>query len=211
MNTYPKIDTIFMRDTEGTKKLIENSFRDPTIEYLKDNVWEFTEKIDGTNIRIMWDGHKVTFGGRTERAQIPAPLMNKLNEMFGGDVNEELFEQTFGEKEVILFGEGYGPGIQKGGAYRKDVSFILFDVLIGDVWLNRQSVEEIAKTFGIDIVPIMFYGTISEAVSFVKKKPVTAIVGGTAPMEGVVGRIPCGLKNRNGQRIIVKIKVCDFT
>ena len=33
MNTYPKIDTIFMRDTEGTKKLIENSFRDPTIEY----------------------------------------------------------------------------------------------------------------------------------------------------------------------------------
>ena len=194
MNTYPKIDTIFMRDTEGTKKLIENSFRDPTIEYLKDNVWEFTEKIDGTNIRIMWDGHKVTFGGRTDRAQIPAPLMNKLNEMFGGNTNEELFEQTFGEKEVILFGEGYGPGIQ-----------------IGDVWLNRQSVEEIAKTFGIDIVPIMFYGTISEAVSFVKKKPVTAIVGGTAPMEGVVGRIPCGLKNRNGGRIIVKIKACDFT
>lgn len=55
MNTYPKIDTIFMRDTEGAKKLIENNFRDPTIEYLKDNVWEFTEKIDGTNIRLVKD------------------------------------------------------------------------------------------------------------------------------------------------------------
>ena len=28
--------------------------------------------------------------------------------MFGGNANEELFEQTFGEKEMILFGEGYG-------------------------------------------------------------------------------------------------------
>lgn len=211
MNTYPKIDTIFKRDVEGTKKLIENSFRDPAVEYLKDSIWEFTEKIDGTNIRIMWDGHKVTFGGRTERAQIPAPLMNKLNEMFGGNVNEELFEQTFGEKEVILFGEGYGPGIQKGGAYRKDVSFILFDVKIGEMWLERKDVEDIAKTFGIDVVPVVFYGPISAAVEYVKRKPTTLIPGGTAQMEGVVGRNPAGLLNRKGERIIVKIKVCDFT
>lgn len=211
MNTYPKIDTIFKRDVEGTKKLIENSFRDPAVEYLKDSIWEFTEKIDGTNIRIMWDGHKVTFGGRTDRAQIPAPLMNQLNEMFGGNTNEELFEQTFGEKEVILFGEGYGPGIQKGGAYRKDVSFILFDVKIGEMWLERKDVEDIAKTFGIDVVPVVFYGPISAAVEYVKKKPTTLIPGGTAQMEGVVGRNPAGLLNRKGERIIVKIKVCDFT
>lgn len=27
-------------------------------DYLKDNTWIFTEKVDGTNIRIMWDGGK---------------------------------------------------------------------------------------------------------------------------------------------------------
>ena len=211
MNTYPKIDTVFMRDINGTKKLIENQFRDPAVKYLKDCVWEFTEKIDGTNIRVMWDGHKVTFGGRTERAQIPAPLMNKLNEMFGGNINEELFEQTFGDKEVILFGEGYGPGIQKGGAYRKDVSFILFDVKIGEMWLERKDVEDIAKIFGIDVVPVAFYGPISAAVEYVKRKPITLIPDGTAQMEGLVGRTPAGLRDRRGERIIVKIKVRDFT
>ena len=128
MNEYTKIETIFERDMEGTKKLIEGKFRNETVEFLKDNQWICTEKIDGTNIGIVWDGHKVSYQGRTERAQIPAHLMNKLIEMFGGETNEELFEQKFGETQVILFGEGYGAKIQKGGGnYRSDVSFILFD------------------------------------------------------------------------------------
>ena len=78
------------------------ALRDATIEALKDIDWEFTEKIDGTNIRIYWDGHKVNYYGRTDKAQIPSQLMNKLIELFGGNVNEEMFEQKFGEKEVML-------------------------------------------------------------------------------------------------------------
>ena len=105
MVEYIKIETPFERDVDGTKKLIEGKYRNETVEYLKDNVWQFTEKVDGTNIGIYWDGHKVTYQGRTERAQIPAHLINKLTEMFGGDINEELFEQKFGNMKVILFGE----------------------------------------------------------------------------------------------------------
>lgn len=104
MNKYPKIEALFERDMEGTKKLIEGKFRNETVEFLKDNTWVCTEKIDGTNIGIVWDGHSVSYQGRTERAQIPAHLMNKLIEMFGGNDNEELFEQKFGENKVILFG-----------------------------------------------------------------------------------------------------------
>ncbi len=114
----------------AAKKLIEGDFRNETVKFLKDNIWQFTEKIDGTNIRIMWDGHKVTYGGRTERANIPAHLMNKLVELFGSEEAEQMFEQCFGEREAILFGEGYGVKIQSGGLYRPDVSFILFDVMI---------------------------------------------------------------------------------
>lgn len=44
MVTYTKIETLFNRDMEGTKKLIEGNFRNETVEYLKDNEWEFTEK-----------------------------------------------------------------------------------------------------------------------------------------------------------------------
>ena len=94
MNEYTKIETIFERDMEGTKKLIEGKFRNETVEFLKDNAWYGTEKIDGTNIGVVWDGHKVSYQGRTESSSIPAHLMNKLIEMFGGAVNEELFEQN---------------------------------------------------------------------------------------------------------------------
>ena len=125
MRKYEKIDTVFARDVEGTKKLMSGIFRDPTIEYLAYLDWDWTEKVDGTNIRVYWDGHQITFGGRTDNAQIPADLVTKLNELFMNDAAEELFEQTFGEKEVILFGEGYGRKIQKvGSAYIEDGAYL---------------------------------------------------------------------------------------
>ena len=208
MKEYHKIETLFERDTNGTKKLIEGAFRNDAVKYLANNDWYFTEKIDGTNIRIHWDGHKVEFAGRTDKAQIPNHLMDYLITTFGSMEAEEMFEQKFGESDVILFGEGYGAKIQNGGAYRSDVSFILFDVQIGDTWLKRDSVEDIASAFGIDIVPIIFVGDIKKAVDFVKTKPKSTI--GTANMEGLVGRPVIEMKDRLGKRVIVKIKVCDF-
>lgn len=211
MKEYIKIETPFNRDMNGTKKLIEGDWRSETVEYLAKNQWECTEKIDGTNIGIVWDGHRVSYQGRTERANIPAHLMNKLIEMFGGETNEELFEQKFGEMPVILFGEGYGAKIQNGGNYRQDVSFILFDVYLpeSDIWLKRDSVEDIAQAFGIDAVPVVLTGTLQDAVDFVKTKPKSTI--GTAMMEGLVYRPLVELRDRMGRRVIVKVKVKDFT
>lgn len=212
MIEYPKIETLFNRDTEGTKKLIEGSWRNETFEYLKDNQWYCTEKIDGTNISVLWDGHKISYYGRTERASIPAHLMNKLIELFGGETNEQLFEQKFGEMPVILYGEGYGAKIQKGGGlYRSDVSFILFDVYLPEqkTWLKRESVEDIATAFNIDVVPVILTGTLQEAVEYVKQKPMSTI--GTAPMEGLVCRPKTEFLDRMGKRVIVKVKVRDFT
>lgn len=210
MIEYPKIDTLYNRDILGTKKLVEGDFRSESIEYLKNNQWIFTEKIDGTNIRIEWDGHKIKYGGRTDRANIPAHLMNVLVNMFGGETNEEVFEQLFGDSHVILYGEGYGPKIQKGGNYRSDPSFILFDVYLPDsnLWLKREAVENIAKTLGIDVVPVVGRGSIEEAVEYVKTKPKSTF--GTADMEGVVCRPEVDLLDRRGKRLIVKVKVCDF-
>lgn len=210
MIEYTKIETPFERDMNGSKKLIEGKFRNETVEYLKDSQWICTEKIDGTNIGIVWDGHKVSYQGRTERAQIPTHLMNKLIELFGGDVNEELFEQKFGETPVILFGEGYGVKINNGVNYRSDVSFILFDVYLPDqnLWLKRDAIEDIAKAFNVDAVPIVMQGTIQEAVQFVKTKPKSTI--GTANMEGLVCKPEVDLLDRMGRRVMVKIKVKDF-
>lgn len=208
MIEYNKIDTLYKRDMEGTKKLLEGEFRNPTVEFLKDNIWQFTEKIDGTNISVCWDGHTITFNGRTERAQIPTHLLNYLMATFKTNEAEQIFEEKFGETPVVLFGEGYGPKIQNGGLYRNDVSFIMFDVLIAGNYQPRESVEDIAKAFGIDIVPVIFEGTIQEGVDFVKTRPDSTM--GTAKMEGLVGRPKVEMRDRCGKRVIVKIKWEDF-
>ena len=209
MIKYNKIETLYKRDMEGTKRLLEGEFRNPTVEFLKDNIWQFTEKIDGTNISVCWDGHEVSFNGRTEKAQIPADLVNYLNKTFKTSEAEQIFEEKFGEIPVILFGEGYGPKIQKGGGlYRNDVSFILFDVFISGNYQSRSTVEDIATCFGLDIVPIVLEGSLQSAVDFVKTNPDSTV--GTAKMEGVVGRPKLEMRDRCGNRVIVKIKWEDF-
>lgn len=209
MKEYHKIETLFKRDPK-TKKLIVGEYTNETVEYLKDNVWQFTEKVDGTNIRVYWDGHKVSFGGRTDNAMIPAHLINKLNELFSGEVNEQLFEQKFGDMPVELFGEGYGPKIQTGGAYRDDVDFILFDVMINDAYLKRESVEDIANYFGINVVPVLLEGTIQDGIDYVMNNLKSTIAVNGADLEGVVGRPKVEVLDRLGRRAIVKIKRKDF-
>ena len=211
MKEYTKIETVYSRAEDGTKKLIDGSFRNKAVQYLANNNWICTEKIDGTNIGVVWDGQKVTFQGRTEKAQVPMHLFEYLVRTFSSSQTEELFEQLFGEKQVILFGEGYGQKIQNGHLYLPhECSFILFDVYMvdSDLWLERDNIEQIAKTFGIDVVPIIMTGTLYEAIEFVKTKPKSTI--GIADMEGLVCKPEVDMLDRQGKRIIVKVKVKDF-
>ncbi len=208
MREYPKISGPFKRHTEGPdrNKLIEGEWTDPALEYLQHCDWTFTEKVDGTNIRVHWDGHKVTFGGRTDNAQIPAKLFAVLTDLF----TEELFEQSFQEQAVTLYGEGYGATIQKGGGnYRGTLGFVLFDVLIGGWWLQRDSIEDVASKLGVDVVPIVLEGTLSDAIERVRSG--LASTWGDFDAEGVVGVPKAGLLSRSGKRISVKVKSKDFT
>ena len=212
MRNYQKIETLFARDIEGTKKLIPGIFRDPTIKFLQYCDWIWTEKVDGTNIRVYWDGHTVTFGGRTDNAQIPTDLINYLNDTFGTTDAEEMFEQLFGEKKVILFGEGYGRKIQKAGSkyLSNGVSFILFDVLIGENYQEREWVEQTAIAFNIPVVPVVGHGSLEHAVDYVKSHPNSVIAKQLVEMEGIVCRPAVELRDRRGNRVIVKIKWEDI-
>jgi hypothetical protein len=210
MKEYQKIETVFARDIDGTKKLIEGKYRSPIVEYLKDNQWIFTEKIDGTNIRVLWNGHNFEFYGRTDKAQIPADLVNKLQSIFCNDEMEQMFEQLFEDTEVIVIGEGYGRKIQKvGSAYNPDgVDFIVFDIIINDMYLSRYNVEDICGKLGLDIVPVIHTGSIQSAVDIVKSGLHSVI--GNCEAEGLVGVPVVPVYDKMGNRIIVKIKGKDF-
>ena len=212
MNEYHKIQSVYFRDEKNNfKTFLEGQWSEPAFGYLKDNVWVWTEKIDGTNIRVMWNGKDITFGGKTDNAQIPAFLVNRLNDLFEGTKGRKKMRDVFGEEgEVCLYGEGYGAKIQKGGGnYIPDnQDFILFDVNIGGIWLERKNVEDIATKFDIGIVPIVGEGTLEEAIKLVKKGYDSLI--GKRQAEGLVMKPKTELLTRRGHRVITKVKHKDF-
>ena len=213
MEKYHKIETLLVRD-KTTFKVIEGEWRLPEFDYLKDLKWMFTEKIDGTNMRVEWSpycsGTPLRFGGRTDNAQIPVFLLNKLQDIFQVGNLSVLYP----ELHFVLYGEGFGAQIQKGGGnYISDgVDFILFDVAValedGWVWLTRESVEDIGAKLGVYVVPIVGTGTLSEAVAEVKAGVTSTF--GNFPAEGYVVRPKVELQTRTGHRLIGKIKTGDF-
>uniref|UniRef100_A0A6M3JE66 Putative RNA ligase n=1 Tax=viral metagenome TaxID=1070528 RepID=A0A6M3JE66_9ZZZZ len=208
MIEYHKINSIFKRDPlTKYKTFLMGQYSTPELEYLKDNEWVFTEKVDGTNIRIMWNHEmlEVTFGGKTDNAQIPAALVNRLKVLFTASE----MEAQFPDNSVCLYGEGYGPKIQKGGGnYRQDQSFVLFDVRIGHWWLQRHDIKDLGDKLGIDTVPIVGYGTLNGAVSMAQAG--FSSQWGDFIAEGIVARPKVELKARSGERIITKVKHKDF-
>lgn len=215
---YHKIQTMFKRNPETNyKSLLIGDWAREEFAYLSDMPWEWTEKIDGTNIRVIWEPPwrenltgSLEFRGKTDRAQIPQFLLDKLNEMF----DEEAFRHLYPQTSMCIYGEGYGAKIQKGGGnYIPDgVSFIAFDVAVFNMdsvtWLRRPDVEDIARNLSVDSVPIVGEGTLMESVDLVSRGFKSKI--GKAESEGLVLRPKVYLSDRMGRRIITKLKHKDF-
>lgn len=206
MKQYHKIQTVFKRDLENrSKSLLIGQWTMPEFEYLANNKWVYTEKVDGTNIRIMYDGENVSFGGKTDNASLPAKLLDRLRVLFP---DTEKFKSAFDCIDVCLYGEGYGAGIQSGGKYRPTQDFVLFDVKIGDWWLQRADVEDVARKLSLDVVPIVGGGTLNDCIRLVQDG--LGSTWGKFLAEGIVARPATELVSRSGHRIITKIKCSDF-
>jgi hypothetical protein len=178
---------------------------------IEDNSNYFTNSIlvHNTNIRVMWDGEKITFSGKTDTSQIPNKLVNWLVDRFIG--KEEQFKEIFKDAtQVCLYSEGYGHGIQKAGKdYRADQSITLFDVKIHEWWLERHNVEDIALKLGLDVVPIIGKGSLAGMVEITKNGFKSQ--WGDFVAEGIVAWPEAYLFTRGGERIITKVKHKDFT
>lgn len=209
MNEYHKIQTVYKRDPKTNHRtLLIGEYSLPEFEYLKDVFWIFTEKVDGTNISISVTNGKLQIQGRTDNAQIPTFLYNKITGLL---TSEELLAVFDDSVDFCLYGEGYGAKIRKGGGnYKSDgVSFVLFDVKVGDWWLKENDVKDVAKNLGIDCVPIIGRGTLDDMVRLVQYGQLKS-GWGDFKAEGIVARPTVELFTRRGDRIITKIKTKDF-
>jgi hypothetical protein len=217
---YTKINSAFKRDMGNNGVIIPGDFAQEEFEFLQDNPWVWTEKIDGTNIRLHYDGESITVGGRTDAAQIPGGLLYALAplnnprlwaEVFPADPAEADFPVELREQiDVTVYGEGYGPKIQKNGhLYRSEPGFIVFDIRVGPWWLKRDAVADIATKLGLDLVPYVGVMTLNEAIAAVKSDSIRSAFPFVKP-EGLVGTPLVPLRTRRGDRIVVKLKGADF-
>lgn len=215
MKEYPKTETLYDRDKKTFK--VNGQLRMQEFALVK--TWYVTEKIHGTNIRVQWDGQIVQFAARdSEKLEhIPGDLLKYLQETFTPEKLAEAFPSADAfDNTVTLYGEGCGPGIQKGGAdYSKTKTFVLFDVLVGKYWLEPVNIADVAGKLGIRMVPLL-----GEAMELQEIHNMCQ-AGFYSPLamsngvenriaEGVIAITVPGLMTRYGTRLKFKLKNEDF-
>lgn len=202
---YPKIYSPWKRVVvEGKEVFDPNLWQMAEFGLLADLFWHWTEKIDGMNIRIVYDGYERHIAGRTDKAMFKTHWTEFLERLFP----VEILEETFGTNTAVIYGELYGAGIQSGTPYGKlPLSFTMFDVKVGDWWLLPDNVRDIAKKLDI-YSPVEYNASLWTAIKHVKEGVKSDLGDFTA--EGLVGRAPAGLQTRSGHRLMMKVKDCDF-
>lgn len=233
---YPKIENLYASNgaqDSSRRRGPEFGFKAPGAEQIAR--WLVTEKVDGMNMRVIWRPYPLSeesdpngellIYGRSDKAQITGDLAAYMRETF----TYERLVETFGldeldsgpmgdgdswvlrlPEEVVLFGEGFGPGVQKAGhAYGGAKRFILFDVVVNGHWLTWDNVVDVAQKLGIPHVPVLARGVdLETAKSFVQSSEL--LPAGSEHIEGIVARTDPYLFDWRGHRIIFKYKVRDL-
>lgn len=197
------------------------------------------EKIHGTSahVRLQWDNPD----GSDDKVQV---------HYFSGGTTHATFVSLFDEaalikhfiemglprdRSLIFFGESYGAKEQgMSGTYGKVAKFVVFDVKIGESWLDVPDAEKVAHDYGLEFVYYRKVPTTLEALDAERDAPSeqairngisSRVVGSDLlsgalsyrelivnpkPREGVVLRPLKEMRLNNGNRVIVKHKREEF-
>lgn len=212
MKKYPKLHCLWKREGEPYKAIV-GEYLHP--EFRAINLWHVTEKLDGTNIRVIWDGVSVSFMGRNSSSIIPEYLESALIKLF--PVSKLL--DVFGSNRVILYGEGIGPKIGPFGSRYSYTNYIfaLFDICFIPCegrcyWGSQEVVNDIANDLGIHRAPYIGIMSIDSIMSYMSKKPFSLLAEDvTLPIEGIVARSnPLMLYRFNHEPIMFKLRLHDL-
>jgi len=222
VNQYHKIENPLVRDLE-THRLIHGKWKTPTFCLLQDIYWEGTEKLDGTNTRVMYRcytdcedpaSEMCWFGGKTDKAEMPKRQTEALDKLFPSEpFRGQKFRDVFGENQIIevcLYGEAYGPGIQKVGVlYGPEVRIAFYDIMVNGKFLSRANVVDVCNKMGLTAVPVVARGTLGHLIECVRRG-IPSHFSNCVDAEGLVARPAEELTDQYGNRVITKIKGRDF-
>jgi hypothetical protein len=121
---------------------------------------------------------------------------------------------AFGSSEAIIFGEAYGGSCQKMKAtYGDQLKFIVFDVKLNDMWVDVPTMDAIATSLELEVVPWKLVTTDVAALDALRDAPSEVAVrrGKVGQREGIVLRPPFEAFRVNGNRVIAKHKAEAFS
>lgn len=223
---YPKITSPFKRTDDKSKTVSTDVWIDDYAKFFGENGLPFyaTEKVDGTNLNIVYDGNHISYTGHTDKNIWNPEVEEWIKSKFQTPEFEQMCEQRFGENEIKLCGELIGPKIKNNFYRLEDYKFILFDIHndTSNTWWNREFVEENAKDLNLDIVPLIgdatkfselrleSKNTLKEWTYLLKTSVWYSKICPSIELEGFVVRPMMELLKANGERVIYKIKIKDI-
>jgi RNA ligase (TIGR02306 family) len=168
---------------------IENLRNFPNVLREGENLY-ITEKLDGTNCRVgMIDGELMAGSHRVRRKEPEDYASNRYwFPLSLPSVRNLLACLSREHKQVILFGEVFGKGIQKLEYGQKGLAFNAFDLLVDGKYLNAHEFLETMYNYSIPHVPTLGFGpfTVGAIINLAKGK--STIEGSSHIKEGVVVR-----------------------
>jgi len=206
---FSKIYTIFERDKKF--KIVEGVINPKLVGIENIKKFVVTEKIDGTNCGIILTPEKEI-------------LIRKRSDIIEDDKQHHLYFEAIKEIDtkkikdyfedsnslITIFGEACGDNIQKKGKeYGDKKHFRLFDVKVGNSFLDWDDLIKFSKATGIQMVEwFKFEGKdildYNYWLKFLKE------VNENKYVEGYVVRSRPALLNKFSERMIFKIKLKDF-
>lgn len=119
------------------------------------------------------------------------------------------------EAPIYIYGEYFGQGIQKCGArYLQNTNdFRVFDINQQGWWTPKQVRDALCEKLDIKTVPYLGVMTLREIEKMVREGFATHFENAADPTlleEGIVARPILPLNDGRGNRIIVKVKYCDY-
>ena len=207
---------------------IENSYREKYIEIIRfaglSNVkWHISEKIDGANFQFICDGAEVKVASRNNLVGgtffgCQAVIDKHADKMML--LKNEFYPEA---EQIAVYGELYGPGIQKRVNYGPDKGFAAFDLQVDGVPADLDVMVTMLATVEIPLVPSMgVFDTLDLALAFTNDFDSRLFLvkdeesGMMMPVEGNIteGSVLQPLKTTytdTGSRVLIKNKNDKFS
>ena len=119
------------------------------------------------------------------------------------------------EVPIYIYGEYFGSGIQKCGSryIQNGNDFLVFDIKQQGWWTPKDVRDALCKDLKLNTVPFLGVMTLKEIEDKVRAGFTTQFDKAADPTmleEGIVARPTIPLCDGSGNRIIVKVKYCDY-